>query len=119
MLVYIDGPFVTTGVIDQRAIGFVDILERHPYPAHEPFRHRTEVNGIRVKMLLGADREIERLERSRGPAIEDAQESTNCLVHGNSLAVGVELPRILNTWPFVLVVILGRAAPVETVFKRP
>src|SRR4051812_49148130 len=56
---------VAARVVDQRAVIRVHVLERHPDTAHEPLFFGDEVHRVRMRALLGSDREVESLKRER------------------------------------------------------
>lgn len=96
MLVRIDGPTVAAGEVDQRAIGFIDIFHGHPHAAHKAFRAGAEMDRVRVEVLLGADREIQRLEGPGLAAVELRQQGEDFLVAGDAFYVLVKGPGILD-----------------------
>jgi hypothetical protein len=54
------------------------------------------MDGIRMRLLLGADREVERLEREGGTAVELAQKVNDRLVGGDGAHILVKAPSVLD-----------------------
>jgi len=96
VLVCIDRPAMAAGEVHQRPIGRIDIFHGDPHTTHESLGTGAEVDRIGVKVLLGTDREVQRLEWPGLAAVQLRQQGQHLVVAGDTLDVVVELPRILH-----------------------
>jgi len=96
VFVRIDRPAMAAGEVHQWSVGRIDIFHGDPHTAHESLGAGAEVNRVGVKVLLGTDREIQRLERPGLAAVELRQQGQHLVVAGDALDVVVELPGVLH-----------------------
>lgn len=96
VFVRIDRPAMAAGEVHQWAIGRIDIFHGDPDTAHEAFRAGAEVNRVGVEVLLGTNREVQRLEWPGLAAIELRQQGQHLFVAGDAFDVVVELPCVLD-----------------------
>jgi hypothetical protein len=89
------GEAMAARVVDQGALLGTDVLERDPDSAHEPGWIGVEVHCVRMRPLLGADPEIEGLERLRHPPVDVLEQGQ----HGGG---GGDRPDAVGDHPGVL-----------------
>ena len=90
------GQALRSGVIDDRSVVEVDILESDPDAAHIAARHRIEMDRIRVGSLFGADPEVQGLERHRCASVQIPQQVDHAGGAGNGPDCRTDPPGVLQ-----------------------
>ena len=81
--------------VDHQGAGVpVDVLERHPDPAHVAVGEAVEVERVAVGRLLGPGVEVEGLEGDRLALVQGPQDVEQLPVGGDRAHVLVEVPRL-------------------------